>query len=179
MNPRHRRALCLFASTLLLALFVAGCRQEPAWNCVDNEYPFDRFDSPSGTEDLVFACKPNPIGVGIRADGTVVLLEARSTNFVLDPWARLLTDGGVVAGASTVVPRAELEARRAEGAHEPAMPWPWDRTLRESLECFERVGTDTRTVVPLTAKGRNPSAVGLRLATWIRAQGARAAAGAR
>ena len=173
MTARPGRALCLLVTTFVLALFVGGCPQERAWNCFDNEYPFDSFTSPPGTDELVFACKPNPIGVGIRADGTVVFLEARAIDFTLDPWAPRQTDAGADAGPPIVVPRAELEARRAEGTKEPAMPWPWDRTLRESLECFARVGTETRTVVPLTAKGRKPSATGLRLANWIRAQGAR------
>ncbi len=148
------------------AACVSACGHEPARNCWDSRYPFEAFPAPTSAEPYLFACRakgPNP-GIGIRADGTVVLLEVGvDASGVATEWRARTTDGG----APRVVPPAELAARGEQVAKLPAMPWPWDRTLQDELDCFGRTASGSNTVVPLSAGTRPPSAGAKSVLDWM------------
>ncbi len=155
------------AIVVSLAACLSACHEEPPPNCWASRYPFESFPAPSDADPYLLACYPKGAvaGVGIRVDGTVVVLEGRNKG----PYDLMvpLSERAPSSGAPRVVPSAELAARREQLAKLPAMPWKWDPTLQDELDCFGRTAPGSNTVVPLSAGARPMSAGAKSLVDWM------------
>jgi hypothetical protein len=153
-------------SAWLIAAMSAGCARDPMPNCWDTRYPFEVVPVPRETEPYLFACRAKgaALGIAVRFDGTVVALEKGvEADGTESEWhARPVAAGGGLGLSST-----ELEKARRALETLPAMPWPWDRTLQDELDCFGRTAPGPDRVVPLSA-GARPTRAGQReIVVWL------------
>lgn len=147
-------------------LTLVGCAHEDDRNCVAASYPFTHFPAPLQAESFVFACRAHEgePGVGIRANGDVVVLERFPDAGALFFEWKPREGTGVVA----TVRYEELSAKVAALAKLPSMPWKWDPSLRDDIDCFGRPDARSITVVPLAAAGRRTFPAAAEIVAWMK-----------